>query len=143
MAADYSQIELRVMAHLCKDENLLKAFKDKIDIHNSFTAAEIFNINIEEITEDDRRSAKAINFGLIYGMSSFGLAKQLKIPIHEAKNYMNIYFERYPKIKLYMSEIKNSARKMDMLKLCMAENYTCQKSIQNNHKEESMLKELL
>lgn len=110
LAADYSQIELRVMAHLCKDENLLKAFKDKIDIH-SFTAAEIFNINIEEITEDDRRSAKAINFGLIYGMSSFGLAKQLKIPIHEAKNYMNIYFERYPKIKSYMSEIKNSARK--------------------------------
>ena len=110
LAADYSQIELRVMAHLCKDENLLKAFKDKIDIH-SFTAAEIFNINIDEITEDDRRSAKAINFGLIYGMSSFGLAKQLKIPIHEAKNYMNIYFERYPKIKSYMSEIKNSARK--------------------------------
>ena len=110
LAADYSQIELRVMAHLCKDENLLKAFKDKIDIH-SFTAAEIFNINIEEITEDDRRSAKAINFGLIYGMSSFGLAKQLKIPIHDAKNYMNIYFERYPKIKSYMSEIKNSARK--------------------------------
>ena len=109
LAADYSQIELRVMAHLCKDENLLEAFKNKIDIH-SFTAAEIFNKNIKEITEDDRRSAKAINFGLIYGMSSFGLAKQLKIPIHDAKNYMNIYFERYPKIKLYMSDIKNLAR---------------------------------
>ena len=110
LAADYSQIELRVMAHLCKDKNLLKAFKDKVDIH-SFTAAEIFNIGIDEVTADDRRSAKAINFGLIYGMSSFGLAKQLGIPIPEAKKYMDIYFERYPKIKSYMTEIKNSARK--------------------------------
>jgi|TARA_B100001059_G_scaffold231745_1_gene268211 DNA polymerase-1 len=109
-AADYSQIELRIMAHLSKDKNLLKAFKDKTDIH-SFTAAEIFNIDIDKVTDENRRAAKAINFGLIYGMSSFGLSKQLGIPIPEAKNYMDIYFERYPKIKLFMSKTIDFANK--------------------------------
>ena len=108
-AADYSQIELRIMAHLSGDKNLLKAFKNKIDIH-SFTASEIFNIDINKVSSDDRRSAKAINFGLIYGMSSFGLSKQLGISIPEAKDYMDIYFNRYPKIKSYMSEMKAFAK---------------------------------
>ena len=108
-AADYSQIELRIMAHLSGDKNLLKAFKNKIDIH-SFTASEIFNINIDKVSPEDRRSAKAINFGLIYGMSSFGLSKQLGIPIAEAKDYMDIYFNRYPKIQSYMNEMKAFAK---------------------------------
>ena len=108
-AADYSQIELRIMAHLSGDKNLLKAFKNKIDIH-SFTASEIFNIDINKVSSDDRRSAKAINFGLIYGMSSFGLSKQLGISIPEAKDYMDIYFNRYPKIKSYMNEMKAFAK---------------------------------
>ena len=108
-AADYSQIELRIMAHLSGDKNLLKAFKNKIDIH-SFTASEIFSINIDKVSPEDRRSAKAINFGLIYGMSSFGLSKQLGIPIPEAKDYMDIYFNRYPKIQSYMNEMKAFAK---------------------------------
>ena len=108
-AADYSQIELRIMAHLSEDKNLLKAFKNKIDIH-SFTASEIFAIDIENVSSDDRRAAKAINFGLIYGMSSFGLSKQLGIPISAAKDYMDVYFERYPRIKSYMNRIKDFAK---------------------------------
>ena len=108
-AADYSQIELRIMAHLSEDKNLLKAFKNKIDIH-SFTASEIFAIDIENVSSDDRRAAKAINFGLIYGMSSFGLSKQLGIPISAAKDYMDVYFERYPQIKSYMNKIKDFAK---------------------------------
>ena len=108
-AADYSQIELRIMAHLSGDHNLLKAFKNKIDIH-SFTASEIFGVDINKVSSEDRRSAKAINFGLIYGMSSFGLSKQLGISIPEAKDYMDIYFNRYPKIKSYMLEKKNFAK---------------------------------
>ena len=108
-AADYSQIELRIMAHLSKDKNLLNAFTNKIDIH-SFTASEIFNIDIKNVSSDDRRSAKAINFGLIYGMSSFGLSKQLGISIPEAKDYMDIYFKRYPRVKSYMEEIKSFAK---------------------------------
>lgn len=109
IAADYSQIELRIMAHLSNDKNLLKAFTNNIDIH-SFTASEIFNIKIEDVSSADRRSAKAINFGLIYGMSSFGLSKQLGISISEAKEYMNIYFKRYPEIKSYMNKTKEFAK---------------------------------
>ena len=108
-AADYSQIELRIMAHLSGDKNLLKAFKNKIDIH-SFTASEIFGVDVNKVSSEDRRSAKAINFGLIYGMSSFGLSKQLGISIPEAKDYMDIYFNRYPKIKSYMLEKKTFAK---------------------------------
>ena len=109
-AADYSQIELRIMAHLSGDSNLLQAFTNNIDIH-SFTAAEIFNIEVSNVTPEDRRSAKVINFGLIYGMSSFGLSKQLGISIPEAKDYMDIYFDRYPKIKSYMNDTKTFAQK--------------------------------
>ena len=101
------------MAHLSGDKNLLKAFKNNIDIH-SFTASEIFDVDINNVSQEDRRSAKAINFGLIYGMSSFGLSKQLGIPIPEAKDYMDIYFNRYPKIKSYMNDRKHFAKKMAM-----------------------------
>tara|TARA_B110000014_G_scaffold261619_1_gene253689 strand:+ start:91 stop:2799 length:2709 start_codon:yes stop_codon:yes gene_type:complete len=109
-AADYSQIELRIMAHLSDDSNLLQAFTNNIDIH-AFTAAEIFNIEVSNVTPEDRRAAKVINFGLIYGMSSFGLSKQLGISIPEAKDYMDIYFDRYPKIKSYMNDTKEFAQK--------------------------------
>jgi len=88
---------------------LLKAFKDEVDIH-SFTASEIFSIEFDKVSSEDRRAAKAINFGLIYGMSSFGLAKQLGIPISEAKDYMDVYFKRYPDIQSYMNTTKVFAK---------------------------------
>ena len=110
LAADYSQIELRIMAHLSKDQGLMDAFAKGQDIHQA-TAAEIFSINIDDVTPNQRRSAKAINFGLIYGMSAFGLSKQLQITRAEAQNYIEQYFERYPGVKNYMDETKYSAKK--------------------------------
>ena len=110
LAADYSQIELRIMAHLSKDQGLMDAFAKGQDIHQA-TAAEIFSINIDDVTPNQRRSAKAINFGLIYGMSAFGLSKQLQITRAEAQNYIEQYFERYPGVKNYMDETKLSAKK--------------------------------
>ena len=109
LAADYSQIELRIMAHLSKDQGLMDAFAKGQDIHQA-TAAEIFSINIDDVTPNQRRSAKAINFGLIYGMSAFGLSKQLQITRAEAQNYIEQYFERYPGVKSYMDETKSSAK---------------------------------
>ena len=109
LAADYSQIELRIMAHLSKDQGLMDAFAKGQDIHQA-TAAEIFSINIDDVTPNQRRSAKAINFGLIYGMSAFGLSKQLQITRAEAQNYIEQYFERYPGVKSYMDETKFSAK---------------------------------
>ena len=109
LAADYSQIELRIMAHLSKDKGLMDAFAKGQDIHQA-TAAEIFSINIDDVTPNQRRSAKAINFGLIYGMSAFGLSKQLQITRAEAQNYIEQYFERYPGVKNYMDETKSSAK---------------------------------
>ncbi len=109
LAADYSQIELRIMAHLSKDKGLMDAFAKGQDIHQA-TAAEIFSINIHDVTPNQRRSAKAINFGLIYGMSAFGLSKQLQITRAEAQNYIEQYFERYPGVKNYMDETKLSAK---------------------------------
>ena len=109
LAADYSQIELRIMAHLSKDQGLMDAFAKGQDIHQA-TAAEIFSINIDDVTPNQRRSAKAINFGLIYGMSAFGLSKQLQITRAEAQNYIEQYFERYPDVKNYMDETKSSAK---------------------------------
>ncbi|AJC48227.1 DNA polymerase I [Allofrancisella guangzhouensis] len=109
VAADYSQIELRIMAHLSKDENLLKAFKHGLDIHSA-TAAEVLGISIDDVTSEQRRKAKAVNFGLIYGMSAFGLAKQLKIPRNEAQEYIEVYFSRYPGIKEYMNTAKKVAQ---------------------------------
>ena len=109
VAADYSQIELRIMAHLSGDEGLLDAFAHGRDIHKA-TAAEVFGVTLDEVTTEQRRSAKAINFGLIYGMSAFGLAKQLNIPRHEAQKYMDLYFERYPGVLEYMDSIREGAK---------------------------------
>lgn len=108
VSADYSQIELRIMAHLSQDEGLLAAFCDNQDIHR-FTASEIFNTALEDVTQEQRRSAKAINFGLIYGMSAFGLARQLDIDQKAAKEYMELYFQRYPGVKKYMEQTRERA----------------------------------
>ena len=109
VAADYSQIELRIMAHLSGDKGLLDAFAHGKDIHKA-TAAEVFGVPLDEVTTDQRRSAKAINFGLIYGMSAFGLSKQLNIPRNEAQKYMDLYFERYPGVLEYMDSTRESAK---------------------------------
>ena len=108
IAADYSQIELRIMAHLSKDDGLLKAFKDGLDIHSA-TASEVFGHPIEQVKDFERRSAKAINFGLIYGMSAFGLARQLSIPRGDAQDYIDLYFERYPGVRAYMDSVREQA----------------------------------
>jgi DNA polymerase-1 len=108
MAADYSQVELRIMAHLSEDEGLLKAFSSGQDVHRA-TAAEIFGLALDEVSADQRRSAKAINFGLIYGMSAFGLAQQLGINRGEAQHYVERYFERYPGVKRYMENTRMQA----------------------------------
>ena len=109
VAADYSQIELRIMAHLSADEGLLSAFAKGEDIHKA-TASEVFGVALDEVTTEQRRSAKAINFGLIYGMSAFGLAKQLNVPRHEAQSYMDLYFERYPGVLDYMDSTREVAK---------------------------------
>jgi len=108
VAADYSQIELRIMAHLSKDEGLLKAFAEGKDIHKA-TAAEVFGTPLDNVTSEQRRSAKAINFGLIYGMSAFGLSRQLNIPRKESQRYMDLYFERYPGVLEYMERTRTQA----------------------------------
>ena len=107
-ALDYSQIELRIMAHLSQDESLLKAFDEGLDVHRS-TAAEVFGVSQDEVSDDQRRAAKAINFGLIYGMSAFGLGKQLNIGRNEAQQYVDLYFERYPGVKRYMDSTRANA----------------------------------
>ena len=109
LAADYSQIELRIMAHLSEDEGLLRAFAEDRDVHQA-TAAEVFDTPLTEVTTDQRRSAKAINFGLIYGMSAFGLARQLGIGREEAQRYVELYFLRYPGVKAYMERTRAQAR---------------------------------
>ena len=109
MAADYSQIELRIMAHLSGDESLLRAFAEDRDIHQA-TAAEVFGLAPSAVTPDQRRAAKAINFGLIYGMSAFGLARQLGIERGAAQKYVDLYFDRYPGVKRYMDDTRAMAR---------------------------------
>ena len=109
LALDYSQIELRIMAHLSADESLLKAFDQGLDVHRA-TAAEVFGSSVDAVSDEQRRSAKAINFGLIYGMSAFGLGKQLGIGRNEAQLYVDTYFERYPGVRRYMEETKTLAR---------------------------------
>jgi DNA polymerase-1 len=109
LAADYSQIELRIMAHLSSDVGLVTAFEQSLDVHKA-TAAEVFGVPLEAVDSDQRRSAKAINFGLIYGMSAFGLAKQLDIGRGEAQQYINLYFERYPGVKTYMDDTRALAK---------------------------------
>jgi len=109
VAADYSQIELRIMAHLSGDAALLRAFAEDLDIHQA-TAAEVFGTHLASVSADQRRSAKAINFGLMYGMSAFGLARQLGLSRGDAQKYMDLYFERYPGVKRYMEETRRQAR---------------------------------
>ena len=109
VSADYSQIELRIMAHLSRDKGLLSAFAEGKDIHRA-TAAEVFGIPLESVTNEQRRSAKAINFGLIYGMSAFGLSRQLNIPRKESQKYMDLYFERYPGVLEYMERTRAQAK---------------------------------
>ena len=109
VAADYSQIELRIMAHLSGDKGLLEAFDEGHDIHKT-TAAQVFACDADAVSHEQRRAAKAINFGLIYGMSAFGLAKQLGIQRHEAQNYVNLYFQRYPDVRQFMDESRQKAK---------------------------------
>ena len=109
MAADYSQIELRIMAHLSKDEKLLDSFSRDQDVH-SRTASQVFDVAIEEVNKEQRRAAKAINFGLMYGMSAFGLAKQLGVERGEAQDYMSRYFDQYPKVAEFMKKIREQAK---------------------------------
>jgi len=109
LALDYSQIELRIMAHLSADESLLNAFAEGLDVHRA-TAAEVFGSGLEQVSAEQRRAAKAINFGLIYGMSAFGLGKQLNIGRNEAQQYVDTYFERYPGVKRYMEDTRQLAR---------------------------------
>ncbi|KAB5622513.1 DNA polymerase I [Pseudomonas putida] len=108
LAADYSQIELRIMAHLAKDEGLLHAFRNDLDVHRA-TAAEVFGVALEAVTNDQRRSAKAINFGLIYGMSAFGLAKQIGVDRKQSQDYIDRYFARYPGVLAYMERTRTQA----------------------------------
>ena len=108
IAADYSQIELRIMAHLSQDKGLLDAFAHGEDVHKA-TAAEVFDVDVNEVSSDQRRKAKAINFGLIYGMSAFGLAKQIKVERREAQQYIDRYFEKYPGVLEYMDRIRAQA----------------------------------
>ncbi|WP_110742075.1 MULTISPECIES: DNA polymerase I [unclassified Pseudomonas] len=108
LAADYSQIELRIMAHLAKDEGLLHAFRNDLDVHRA-TAAEVFGVALEDVTTDQRRKAKAINFGLIYGMSAFGLAKQIGVDRKQSQDYIDRYFARYPGVLAYMERTRAQA----------------------------------
>jgi len=109
LAADYSQIELRIMAHLSGDKGLLQAFAEGKDIHRA-TAAEVFGVEVDQVSDDQRRAAKAINFGLIYGMSAFGLAKQLGVSRGVAQEYVDLYFSRYPDVRVYMDDTRELAR---------------------------------
>lgn len=109
LAADYSQIELRIMAHLSQDPGLLRAFAEGLDIHQA-TAAEVFGVPLDQVTSEQRRNAKAINFGLIYGMSAFGLGRQLRIGRKEAQEYIDLYFQRYPGVLHYMDSTRQLAR---------------------------------
>ncbi len=109
VAADYSQIELRIMAHLSRDDGLVNAFESGLDVHRA-TAGEVFGVGVDEVSGDQRRSAKAINFGLIYGMSAFGLGRQLRVPRNVAQGYIDRYFARYPGVREYMENTRAQAR---------------------------------
>lgn len=111
LAADYSQIELRIMAHLAQDKSLLEAFKEGLDVHRA-TAAEVFGVTVENVSAEQRRKAKAINFGLIYGMSAFGLAKQIGVDRKEAQDYIDKYFDKYPGVLAYMERTRKLAAEM-------------------------------
>lgn len=117
VAADYSQIELRIMAHLSQDTGLLEAFGGGHDVHRA-TAAEVFGVELDKVSDDQRRSAKAINFGLIYGMSAFGLGRQLNVGRREAQEYIDQYFARYPGVATYMNDIRSSAKERGFVETC-------------------------
>lgn len=127
VAADYSQIELRIMAHLSGDKGLLKAFEKGEDIHKA-TASEVFGVSLEEVSSDQRRSAKAINFGLIYGMSAFGLSRQLDVERKVAQQYIDRYFERYPGVLKYMDNIRKQAHDDGFVETLFGRRCTCLKS---------------
>ena len=118
VAADYSQIELRIMAHLSGDQGLLDAFANEQDVHRA-TASEVFGISLDAVDSDQRRSAKAINFGLIYGMSAFGLARQLGIGRAEAQTYIDLYFARYPGVREFMDQTREQAREQRYVETCL------------------------
>ncbi|MDQ2076226.1 DNA polymerase I [Marinimicrobium sp. ABcell2] len=118
VAADYSQIELRIMAHLSEDKGLLQAFEQELDVHRA-TAAEVFGVDLDAVSPEMRRSAKAINFGLIYGMSAFGLARQLRLGRQEAQQYIDRYFERYPGVQRYMDETRARAHEQGYVETIM------------------------
>ena len=129
IAADYSQIELRIMAHLSGDRGLLEAFANGLDIHKA-TAAEVFGVELDDVTSEQRRSAKAINFGLIYGMSAFGLSKQLNISRKSAQEYIDLYFDRYPGVLRYMETTKERCSRERLCgKRCLAGAFICRKSM--------------
>jgi DNA polymerase-1 len=130
-SADYSQIELRIMAHISADEALLRAFTEGMDVHRA-TAAEVFGIAPEQVSSEQRRYAKVINFGLIYGMSAFGLARSLQIDNTAAKNYIERYFQRYPGVKRYMDETREQARERAMSRPCSGAGSTCPRSARPN-----------
>ena len=109
ISADYSQIELRLVAHIAKEESMIEAFRNGVDIHAQ-TASEVFSVPLEEMTPETRRRAKAINFGIIYGISGFGLARQLGIPQSEARSFIDAYLDRFPGIRTYMDETKKRAK---------------------------------
>ncbi len=115
VAADYSQVELRIMAHLAQDPGLLEAFNHNLDVHRS-TAAEVYGVPLEQVTPEQRRNAKAINFGLMYGMSSFGLAQQLGISREEAQRHMDVYFQQYPRVRHYMEQARVLAAQQGYVK---------------------------
>jgi DNA polymerase-1 len=118
LSADYSQIELRIMAAFSKEENMINSFKNGIDIHST-TASKVFKVELEAVTSDMRRKSKMVNFGIIYGISAFGLAQRLDIPRKEAAEIIESYFEQFPAIKVYMDEIVNSAREMGFVETIM------------------------
>lgn len=125
ISADYSQIEMRILSHMGDVTELKKAFLNKEDIHN-LTASQIFGVSIHDVDEDMRRKAKAINFGIIYGISSYGLAKQISVSNTEAESFLRSYFTKFPEIKEFMNETIKFCKKMVMLKLYLIENVTFQ-----------------
>ncbi|RLA06257.1 MAG: DNA polymerase I [Gammaproteobacteria bacterium] len=134
LAADYSQIELRIMAHMAEDRKMIESFIQNQDIHTQ-TAAEVFNIPADDITPEHRRAAKAINFGLIYGMGAFGLAKQLKIGMAEAKIYIEKYFNRYPQVHEYMQNIQEIAQQQGFVETILKRKIYIEKINSTNHQE--------
>ena len=118
MSADYSQIELRLLAHVSGDENLISAFNSGIDVH-TLTASKVFDVPVEQVTKEMRYKSKAVNFGIVYGQSKYGLAKALKISADEAQSFIDKYFETYPKIQIYMQSMVEQSKRDDK-RVCKA-----------------------